>query len=68
MKIARSKAGFVLGILAVLAMVCVMMLITDERLSRQLDGVDITWDEINPKPPIGGPTEVAQGPGRLPAP
>ncbi len=68
MKIARSKRELVLGALALILLACVMIIATDERLSRQLDGVDITWDELNPKPALGGPAQMAKGAGRLPAP
>lgn len=68
MKIARSKRELVLGILALLVLACVMMVSTDERMSRQLDGVRVTWDELDPKPQIGGPAQMAKGHGRVPAP
>lgn len=68
MKIARSRTELVLGILTLILLACVMMVSIDERMSRQLDGVDITWDELNPKPALGQPAQMAKGPGRVPAP
>ncbi len=68
MKISRSKGELVAGLIILAIFVCVMMISTDERMSRQLDGVRVTWDELDPKPQIGGPAQMAKGPGRIPAP
>ncbi len=67
MKIARSKRELALGILALILLACVMIIAIDERGSRQLDGVDITWDELAEKPTRGGPAQVAEA-ARVPAP
>lgn len=53
MKIARSKTELAAGIFILAALACAIMISIDERMSRQLDAVDITWDELDPKPAIG---------------
>ena len=45
-KFVRSGAWVILHLLLLCLLVAVGMIVCDERLSRQLDNVDITWEEL----------------------
>lgn len=48
MTIARSIGEFIVGIIALALLACAMMVMIDERCSKDLDGNDIVWDELDP--------------------
>lgn len=47
-KFARSIVAGIVGIIVLAVLVCVMIVIVDERCSKALDENDIVWDEIDP--------------------
>jgi hypothetical protein len=49
-RFSRSVASGVLGVLLLALLICLAMLIVDERASKSLENVDLTWDELDPKP------------------
>ncbi|MBE3040287.1 MAG: hypothetical protein IMZ62_15935 [Chloroflexi bacterium] len=50
MRFSKSTRSGLLGIVFLVLLIGVAMLIVDERASKSLDNVDITWDELDPKP------------------
>ena len=47
MKLARSRRELVIGVILLLILAAVTMVAIDERLSMQLDAVDLTWEEAS---------------------
>jgi hypothetical protein len=50
MRFSKSIATGILGVIFLILLLGVAMLIVDERASRSLENVDLTWDELDPKP------------------
>jgi hypothetical protein len=49
-RFSRSLASGILGVVTLVLLVCVTLIIIDERASKSLENVDLTWDELDPKP------------------
>ena len=50
MRFSRSLASGVLGVIFLILLLGAGMNACEDRLSKQLDDVDLTWDELSPKP------------------
>jgi uncharacterized protein YoxC len=54
MRFARSPLHLIVGIVVLILMLAVSIVMVDERLSRQLDNVDPTAEEMTQQIPFGG--------------
>ena len=50
MRFSRSLASGVLGVVTLVLLIGTGINACDDKMSRQLDNDDITWDEVSPKP------------------
>lgn len=50
MRFSRSVSSGVFGVVLLVLLLAFSMLIVDERASKSLENVDLTWDELSPKP------------------
>jgi len=47
---AKNIVSELIVIILLVLLIAVVIIIIDERASRSLDNVDLTWDELDPKP------------------